>query len=971
MLSQELLEYCIIEWVPAAVETLVSLRLFPNLCRDTSRYTSLDIAKHTATSCSEGWEGSPPCQYTPNFIPRSVQLFKVYIPQVEGLRSALLSEARFGTHIPWRIRVDVYLRTSCEKGVCPLADRIYFPSSKSKSFCESSTRGVLAGASIEVDKSSQGTDYPLRAATYKFQKCECFSNNTPTACDVPFSQASKRLALTKPTKLNVKLLERWMLSFEPFGSSECQDRFGHRKLCTALKGLLAAAHMLPTHAALCILEDERNALSREKPSYRLYSHSIEIRIAGQWTPVDSKSSSGKVFSPVWSPIVSYTANIGDPSSLHINDCSEENAWVNFKPIKSGNSGNFGCVGSSEHGGLRGDSRRGCKHCSPHAGVCEIARRQRDRRIELTTCRETSHPVNYLAELNTDVLRSRSSTEGVPDIVTYSRTEESAPAPRPVGFNTDCEHKGTNSFSNRTPDGVFENMEMRNLFCVTTRGGSIGCTVQYDEDLAEKLLAFRELENVESCLSDFHTVTASSSQTEREGEVVRSGALSCVCHAPIRCDFSLERYRDISSSEITCHCQDGLSAYRRSYSGSCCHHVCSVTQNDSGSGRWHSLLQDTAFKQARRLASLSAYAISIRQVFESYPSKIVRLVCSIVDGGAPENQRISEGESGIRCPSDGNLLMSTNGKNCEVQQGSQGNGKFSSLPLHCSRTALAVDVTALFEFENKCDTSVDEYALIGTLTAEKCLALNKASKRFDNMFLSGEERSSVHSRCCVSQTCDIGEACAQGRFLRLPCLLSENKTASSMVWSMIHGCDASAFKSLWYLSKNIGSILRVGDLLDFPIEPGRRPSDPCERNSFQLVSNNQHPYEANRRVMREANMVDSICRGRSEWDMIILQAAVIGARRQEELAFNILEASSSNWDVISSNGQFKWTAEVSAGWGPERNLAEFHQEACDIGKQRREWCGCFQKCAQLGGSAWLYPRSRYCVSFQSRFSMVYR
>lgn len=947
MHSQELLEYCIIEWVPAAVETIVSLRLFPNLWRDTASNIkilnktpekSVNVGKHSMTSRREGWQEDASYQFSSRFIPRSVQLFKVNIPQVEGLRSSLLSEARFGTHIPWRIRIDVYLHTFSATGVWPTKERRYSPHNGSGSVSDWNTKNVSSTA--EMDDAFRGKD---SYATYKLRSHLLYKAQNPspkdgsTGCDIPSAQTSK-----EPHRAirDVKLLERWMISFDPCGSSDCQERFGHRKLCTALKGLLAAAHMLPTHSALCTLKDKRDAPLMKGRSYGQYTHSTEVRIAGQWFNVQSGSSNRKVVS-VWSPIITYTADIEDPMSLRVNDCSSENAGTTFESNHRGNSGKCNCVNSYEYPRNHSCRQPDSAQCSPFAGGFGTAGNQREHEgFESTSPGQMPHPVYYPGELATGMHKS-CKFKGFSDYYPGPQTDVSTP--KSVPFNTNCKMEAE-SFPIQTP---CDQMELRNLFSVTTRCGSIVCTVQYDDNFAEKLLALRELEIIESCLSDFHTVSASSSQTEREGEVVRSALLSCDHQTAHKGEFVLECSNDASLGAITSPCQDGLPLYQRTSSGGCCPRGCPLAQNARGSGRWHSLLQDAAFKQARRLASLSADAMGIRQVFESYPSKVVRLICSIVDGGTSEKQRASGNDSELCCASRRSWILSRSGRNYNSHQLSEGNEDFSSIPLCTSGTALAVDVTALFEFEDEDDWSVDECSFIGTATSELCLDLNKASEHFDRRFLSAEERSSLHSRSCVSENCNFGVAAAEEGCSNSRYLFNETK-ASTLVLSMIDGHSASAFKSLWYLSKNIENISRIVDLLGCSSSRRKNCSTPYKKDNKNLVLKHRSGCQPNRKMIGKMNRFDSIYGESVEWDVIALQAAVIGAQHQEKRAFDKLKAFNLNWNVMSSHGQSKWTHGILAGCLSERKNETIHQEACDIGMRFKICCCRFHAFVELEG-----------------------
>ncbi|CDJ42442.1 hypothetical protein, conserved [Eimeria tenella] len=146
MISPRQLEYLMTEWVTASLEAIIAHRLFPligspsgkrvNVLCPTHAWEELELALTSGPGAS-AWEatgveavgsaagqysrscGRPlrsACQFSAEFSPESAQHFRVEVPQLESLRTALLCDPKFSLQRCWQIRVAVGLRLPGARG---------------------------------------------------------------------------------------------------------------------------------------------------------------------------------------------------------------------------------------------------------------------------------------------------------------------------------------------------------------------------------------------------------------------------------------------------------------------------------------------------------------------------------------------------------------------------------------------------------------------------------------------------------------------------------------------------------------------------------------------------------------------------------------------------------------------------------------------------------------------------------------
>lgn len=356
----EHIDYYLSEWVAASLDAIVSHRLFPSLGLPSSnrvnviRPTTVSNAPWTPVvsggSClaTGVWErrneegetrceisssdlSRGACSFSVGFIPESACHFQVEIPHIESLRAALFSDPKFNLRSPWQLQVTVVLHTTPLRipGGVIKGNEAISPFSKSHEL-ESS------GIRPKEKRSDSLFEAPRRQPVHG-GNLGCSSTPGTSRPDVrggPSPLAA--LCQTKCCQTRC-FLEQWVLSFQPSIAQGRQTTSDNRKLCTALKGLMAAIHFLPTHSALLALaKNEKECGTRgEKGGDRAQQKPhVEVRVCAKWQGQEAKTRRGRCTSATWTPLVYYISDLEDSLTCRSLEGVEDGAGHSGKSVEN-------------------------------------------------------------------------------------------------------------------------------------------------------------------------------------------------------------------------------------------------------------------------------------------------------------------------------------------------------------------------------------------------------------------------------------------------------------------------------------------------------------------------------------------------------------------------------------------------------------------------------------------------------------
>ncbi|KAL8424468.1 hypothetical protein Efla_005024 [Eimeria flavescens] len=546
MIPPEHLDYYMTEWITASLEAIVAHRLFPsigfpysrrvNVIRPTHeqnerwplRLGSVDGASRrpaipnlTDSHGSEddsaaflGREHIRACQFSEDFIPESARHFQVEIPQIESLRAALLSNPKFNLHFMWQLRVVVVLHTTTPIQL-------------------STHGGQQTGASTPQSSKVRDVKATGNRSNAREFGSQCESTCRPPVwfsgslgdVSVPSSNGLDGRGCVSPVAGLVRgtdgqapcFLEQWILSFRPSPNQDWNVKFEHRKLCTALKGLMAAIHFLPTHSALLALKTSEDAGGGRAEGQSPF---VETHICARWHGQEARVRLGRTPPPAWTPVASYRSDLEGALSCRSFEVSREAEGDARNQV-----GASQCRTAVLSSPASRTARSSQKHSSLGTKQGQVLRFQQNVPLQCATERgelggseaggllreEPQPPPLDCMLLGKSWLKQHA----------VSAAGESAAQSLPT---ISCHSSAVDYAASSSMK--LETCEARSLLSVATSLGSVECAVTYNEELAQSIVAAKELEAIDGCLEEFHPIADScvdrgSSECPEDGGTVVS------------------------------------------------------------------------------------------------------------------------------------------------------------------------------------------------------------------------------------------------------------------------------------------------------------------------------------------------------------------------------------------------------------------------------------------------------------------
>ncbi|KAL8275617.1 hypothetical protein Esti_000568 [Eimeria stiedai] len=640
MIPPKHLEYYVTEWVAAALEAIVSHRLFPsvglpyanrvNVIRPThvshetwtsgpSSATSSATSEFSKVTLDETEFKSdllgnpsirdPPraCEFSEEFIPESARYFQVEVPQVESLRAALLSAPRFNLLSAWQLRVTVVLHNVPTRPSNQLGQGTAASTPRSAKVHDLRSGSIrLNGRPLSCSSENAGRP-PLLCGS-----AGVASISGTTGTDDLHRDESPLSGLGGTADGQAPFfLEQWVLSFNPSASHDWDSKSEYRKLCTALKGLMAAIHFLPTHSALVALTTAENTFGgrgEQKGTEAQQNPFLETHIYARWQGTEMPVRHGRRGSAAWTPLASYLSDL-------------DNMLV----------GRFYEATGRAAGGLS----------LPVEGLCHTGvNNSPTSRMTVQTQKPPSlHGPAAALQRNLPSQWRAACGTGRGSVGASDRGDVPCGSPVPVSDSlslSKCwlkQHALSAAGGSRAPSlptvscrssafgyaasssTKLETCETRSLLSLSTNLGIIECIVTYNEELAQAIVAAKELETIDGCLHEFHPI-ADSSYAERDHSECADDGGTVISDTDPWLDMedpcsSLEGLLPQSLPQVGLAADDfeSASSPRALASGG----------RQEGGGMWSSLRR-ASLKRARHLASLPVCGFGLGPLMERQPHR---------------------------------------------------------------------------------------------------------------------------------------------------------------------------------------------------------------------------------------------------------------------------------------------------------------------------------------------------------------
>ncbi|XP_026190130.1 uncharacterized protein LOC34617841 [Cyclospora cayetanensis] len=547
MIPPEQLEYYMTEWVAASLEAIIAYRLFPCLGSQSPRRVNVITPTHIPDEHSvpgvpvEGrsglllWDATPDdigynedasCwphsgktrsafQFSRGFTPESVRHFGIEIPQVETLRAALLSEPKFGMRFPWQLRIVIVLHLQSP----------HVSGSRPAGGSAASAVNSSLGRCTETEESEMHMNCSRKDCGN--QNLHGHSRDTASVCGA--KEAAELQAMDPSLIFGFRaaggqtryLLEQWVLSFQPLAMADQQIKFEHRTLCTGLKGLLAAIHFLPSHSALLALanaekpcrgQSERTVSSLKQRAF------LESHIFARWKAHHPRARHERAAASSWKPLASYKSDLEDSLA-----CMRFETLARLAENATESSPATRCrVQTSPRGSVRPQpsavSRQELKQAAFFQESSTVSRQPSLYETGSGGLGAASGDA-FLDQLS---LKSAVPPKTLPKSLGAPEAESGGGPSLP---DPSCWSSAW-GFCSLASVSHLDSLETRTVCIVGTGVGSVECTVTYNEELAQSIVAAGELEAIDGSLADFHPVAPSCMQSSpREGPQEESSALS--------------------------------------------------------------------------------------------------------------------------------------------------------------------------------------------------------------------------------------------------------------------------------------------------------------------------------------------------------------------------------------------------------------------------------------------------------------
>lgn len=667
MIPPKHLEYYMTEWVAASLEAIVAHRLFPSIGAPSSRRVNvlrptqiseelLPPARSSAgDSSTYVWDATTPdeaesnggtstqcpndearsaCHFSAGFTPESARHFQVEVPQIESLRAALLSDPKFEMQSPWQLRVVIVLH------VVP----VHQGAARSVAFSVRAHEAKSAGVG-PVETELNALRDPRVGPTWR-----CGTTGDPSLSDASgvgetHKRVSPRVALPRIIDSQTHFfLEQWVLSFHPSTALDRQAKFEHRKLCTSLKGLMAAIHFLPTHSALLALANaektygnrvERGVAQTQQNTY------VETHICARWQGHESKVRHGQATPAPWTPIASYISDMEGALTCKSLDALGAATGDTHKPVAGSCGKPVRCSptpyapaqfqNTPTPGTARGHAAaRRASLASHWRWMCAAGRGG------LGISDMGAYPPGSPAPHRLgSILPCRSRHK-----YRVSPTPGDSGAPSLLGLSCRSSGEGYAASSVTRLDAS----ETRTLLSLTTSLGSLECTVTYNEDVAQSIVAARELDAIDGCIEDFHPIADS---------FLERGITDCLQDGGTVVSDS-DPWLDMDDpygcvDPVLPHRQHQLALDIELSLGTPSESVSSPRDRSCPSkeswGIWRSLLKRSSIKRAYSFASIPMYGLGLGPLLDRYPTRALLKLPAAAAAAAGARKGGGEAEHG--------------------------------------------------------------------------------------------------------------------------------------------------------------------------------------------------------------------------------------------------------------------------------------------------------------------------------------
>ncbi|KAL8430089.1 hypothetical protein ACSSS7_006145 [Eimeria intestinalis] len=431
---------------------------------------------------------------------------QVEIPQVESLRAALLWAPRFNLVSVWQLRVTVVLHNVPIRPFRQFSQGTAASTPRSAKVNDSRFGGIrLNGRPFSGSSEYAGRPPLCGGSSGGASIPRTFGVDDMSRDASPFAGLGGTADGQAPF-----FLEQWVLSFNPSANHNWDSKSEYRKLCTALKGLMAAIHFLPTHSALVAVTPTESTFGgrgeQQKGTEGQHNPLLETHICARWQGPEMPVRHGQGGSAPWTRLASYLSDLDDMLLGRFPETTE---------LAAGDLG-LPAEGSCHKGvGASPDSHIPLQNQKPSSLRGPLAALQRNHssqwRATCGTGRGSVGPSDRGdVPAGSPVPPSDSITLGKSWLKQHALSAAGgsrAPSLPTVSCRSSAIGYAASSSTK------LETCETRSLLSLSTNLGVLECVVTYNEELAQAIVAAKELEAIDGCLQEFHPI-ADSAYPER-------------------------------------------------------------------------------------------------------------------------------------------------------------------------------------------------------------------------------------------------------------------------------------------------------------------------------------------------------------------------------------------------------------------------------------------------------------------------